>query len=213
MDYFNKLETKYKLMIGGVVAVLFLGISLRLIFKPQKEMINTHTQISSSYAINQTSESSSHPIVDEMYVDIKGAVAKPGIYKVDATMRVLNVVELAGGFLKEADDKQINLSERVSDQMVIYIPKEGEEIAEVVSSQKTNPNQETHSNGENNQLVNLNTAEMEELKTLNGIGEKKAENILRYREEKGSFKSIDELKEVDGIGEKTFEQLKSSITV
>lgn len=204
MDIIEKLKEKHYIVIGGIFGLIVFIMLLYNVFKPKPDLVMETTQNSTTYSMVSSSEQMS----DEMYVDIKGAVVKPGIYKVNATMRVLTVVEMAGGFLPEADDRQVNLSERVSDQMVIYIPKEGEELAEVTPSKNASSKDET-----TNTLVNLNTATIEELKTLNGVGEKKAENILRYREEKGSFKSIEELKEVDGIGEKTFEQLKSSITV
>ncbi|MGY3703984.1 hypothetical protein BW731_02000 [Vagococcus martis] len=204
MDIVEKLKEKGYIVIGGIFGLIVFIMLLYNVFKPKPDLVMETTQSSTTYSTVTSSEEMS----DEMYVDIKGAVVKPGIYKVNATMRVLTVVEMAGGFLPEADDRQVNLSERVSDQMVIYIPKEGEELAEVTPSKNASSKDET-----TNTLVNLNTATIEELKTLNGVGEKKAENILRYREEKGSFKSIEELKEVDGIGEKTFEQLKSSITV
>lgn len=204
MDIIEKIKEKGYIVIGGIFGLIVFIMLLYNVFKPKPDLVMETTQSSTTYSTVTSSEEMN----DEMYVDIKGAVVKPGIYKVNATMRVLTVVEMAGGFLPEADDRQVNLSERVSDQMVIYIPKEGEELAEVTPSKNASSKDET-----TNTLVNLNTATIEELKTLNGVGEKKAENILRYREEKGSFKSIEELKEVDGIGEKTFEQLKSSITV
>ena len=66
----------------------------------------------------------------KMYVDIKGAVKLPGMYEVSSDMRVLNVIDMAGGLTLEADDQQVNFSQKVEDQMVIYIPKEGEEVSE-----------------------------------------------------------------------------------
>lgn len=204
MDIIEKLKEKSYIIIGGILGVVIFIILLYNVFKPKPNLVTEITQSSTAYSTVISSEKPS----DDMYVDIKGAVVKPGIYQVNATMRVLTVVEMAGGFLPDADDRQVNLSERVSDQMVIYIPKEGEELDEAIPSKTM-----SQKDDETKHLVNLNTATIEELKTLNGVGEKKAENILRYREEKGSFKSIEELKEVDGIGEKTFEQLKSSITV
>lgn len=161
-----------------------------------------------------TSESSSEIKSDsKMYVDIKGAVVKPGMYEVTPEMRILNVIELSGGLLKEADDKQINFSQRIEDQMVIYIPKEGEEIAELQNIVAVTGTNDKSVKGENEGKINLNQASKEELMTLNGIGEKKAEKIIEHREEKGSFESIEDLKKVNGFGEKTFESLRESITI
>ena len=146
----------------------------------------------------------------KMYVDIKGAVKLPGMYEVSSDMRVLNVIDMAGGLTLEADDQQVNFSQKVEDQMVIYIPKEGEEVSENIGLVNGGESGQT---SEEEGKVNLNQASKEELMTLNGVGEKKAEKIIEHREENGSFKSIEEIKNVNGFGEKTFESLKSSITI
>ncbi|MEG0254927.1 MAG: helix-hairpin-helix domain-containing protein [Vagococcus sp.] len=161
---------------------------------------------------NKVEESEELVANDKMYVDIKGAVKKPGMYEVSSAMRVLNVVELAGGLMSDADDKQINFSEKLEDQMIIYVPKEGEEIPELKVHNEKNEEGNKRESKESNK-VNINQAEKEELMTLNGVGEKKAEKIIEYREENGSFKTIEDLKNVNGFGEKTFESLKESIIV
>ena len=148
--------------------------------------------------------------LSKMYVDIKGAVKLPGMYEVSSDMRVLNVIDMAGGLTLEADDQQVNFSQKVEDQMVIYIPKEGEEVSENIGLVNGGESGQT---SEEEGKVNLNQASKEELMTLNGVGEKKAEKIIEHREENGSFKSIEEIKNVNGFGEKTFESLKSSITI
>lgn len=198
-----------KIIFLGGVTLLFLVSIYMLVFASDQEELAIPTFMTEE----STTVMSEELIVieNEMYVDIKGAVKNPGIYLVDASTRVLGVVELAGGFLEEADDKLVNLSERVSDQMVIYIPKEGEEISEQVERVV---NQEKIPEGSSDSsLVNLNTGTKEELTTLNGIGDKKAENIINYREINGSFKTVEDLKKVDGIGEKTYESLKDSVCV
>ncbi|MGX6969760.1 helix-hairpin-helix domain-containing protein [Vagococcus bubulae] len=209
MNRFKKTEEKKWILIGIaslIMVIIFLAVRLfssnNMIVEETQNIMTSSTTLESTEVISDRT--------DDMFVDIKGAVKNPGIYQVTGNMRVLNVVELAGGFLSEADDKQVNLSERVVDQMVIYIPKEGEKL-EDLSLIKANEKSEQESS--KSDLINLNTATIDELKTLNGIGEKKAESIIRYREEKGLFKAIEDLKNVDGIGEKTFENLKSSLTI
>ena len=143
-----------------------------------------------------------------MYVDIKGAVKMPGMYEVSSDMRFLNVIDLAGGLLEEADSQRVNFSQKVEDQMVIVIPKVGEELDEIVAvSNQGNSTEEATSK------VNINQATKEELMTLNGVGEKKAEKIIDYREEHGSFQTIEELKKVNGFGEKSFDSLAEYITI
>lgn len=148
------------------------------------------------------------------FVDVKGAVKKPGIYQVESNTRLFDVVRLAGGLAKDADQKKINLAQQVSDQQVVFIPKIGEEVpAEYATPVATGSTATATDSGQATNLVNLNTATAEELQQLTGIGEKKAELIIQYREEQGGFKQIEDLKQVSGIGDKTFESLKDSITV
>ena len=152
---------------------------------------------------------------EKWFVDIKGAIKFRGMYPVETDMRIFDVIELAGGLSEEADRNQVNLAEHVRDQMVIYIPKVGENLAEVMlpTETSTSHHDSDHAQAENETLVNLNTATAQELQTLSGIGEKKAEAIITYRETNGSFQTIDDLKKVKGIGEKTFDSLKESITI
>ena len=140
-------------------------------------------------------------------VDIKGAVSNPGVYKMDEGQRMIELIEKAGGLLEEAESKAINFAQKVEDQMVVYIPKVGEEDIKIIES----PVNETTTSTDTK--ININEADASLLMTLNGIGASKAANILQYREEKGYFKTIEEIKNVSGIGEATFNQLKESITV
>lgn len=172
-------------------------------FSDQSEVVSV-----SSQAAPQSPESQSG------FVDVKGAVKKPGIYQVEGNTRLFDVVRLAGGLAKDADQKKINLAQQVSDQQVIFIPKIGEEVpAEYAVPVAAGSTAAATDDGQATSLVNLNTATTEELQQLTGIGEKKAELIIQYREEQGGFKQIDDLKQVSGIGDKTFESLKDSITV
>lgn len=136
-------------------------------------------------------------------VDIKGAVSRPGVYEVMEGERVIDVIERAGGFLENADSLQVNLSQRVHDEMVIYVPAQGETIP-VATFQPA-------SSGTNNGKININTASATELQSLPGIGPQKAEAIIHYREENGPFQKVEDLMKVSGIGEKTFEKLKEHI--
>ncbi|OJG69072.1 comEA protein [Enterococcus moraviensis] len=133
---------------------------------------------------------------------------KPGIYEGHLQMRVWDVVMLAGGVKDDADTKQVNFAERIKDQMVIYVPKVGEEVQH---NEKSTDSQISQSDTVDK--VNLNQATETELQTLSGVGQKKAQEIIRYREENGGFKSIDDLKNISGFGEKTVEKLKEFITV
>lgn len=168
----------------------------------QKEQKNSETELAEP--IEQA------PII--VMVDVKGAVKHPGVYEVDTASRVIDAVTLAGGYLENADTRLINHAQKLQDEMVIYIPLEGEEPLDVADSLTTMPNGSSGS-GSSDGKVNLNTADETALMTLPGIGPAKAQAILAYRQEIGSFKVIEDIKSVSGIGDKTFERLQELITV
>lgn len=147
--------------------------------------------------------------------DIKGAVLYPGVYEVELGMRIQDLIDKAGGAQPEADMKSLNLAQLLEDQMMVYVPKNGENlnssaIEEEVSSQLVyTPSAAT----ENSALIDLNMADAAKLQELNGIGEKKADLIIQYRKEQGPFQTIEDLMKVKGIGEKTFEALKDQVWV
>ncbi|WP_456273965.1 helix-hairpin-helix domain-containing protein [Bacillus sp. AK031] len=143
-------------------------------------------------------------VANEIFVDVKGAVKKPGIYKAVMGERVNDLIIRAGGFTQDAGEDSVNLAQKVVDEMVVYVPEEGEEGAAAVPSI-------TDTQGE--AVLDINAAEKEDFEKLPGIGPSKAEAIIVYRTENGPFKTIDELKEVSGIGDGTFAKLKDSVTV
>lgn len=149
------------------------------------------------------------PISEEVLIDIKGAVFQPGVYRMKVGDRVIDAVETAGGFLDDADTRKVNLASLLSDEMVIIVPREGdEEEAEVLIISDNSPAPDSA-----DKKININSASQEELATLTGIGPAKAKAIIGYREEHGLFKSIEEIMKVSGIGDKSFEKLKDEITV
>ena len=136
-------------------------------------------------------------------MEVKGAVKKPGVYELSEGARVLKAIEMAGGYLASSNSNHINHAERVKDEMVIYVPLEGEEVEEMSIS--TSSSQSS--------LVNINNADAAGLTTLPGIGAAKAEAIISYREQSGGFKEKKDLTKVTGIGQKTYEKLEPLITV
>ncbi|CRH88981.1 ComE operon protein 1 [Chlamydia trachomatis] len=145
-------------------------------------------------------------------VDVKGAVAKPGLYELKAGARVNDAITAAGGFAANADQKSINLAQKVSDEAVAYVAASGENISVVNSSAKTDTSS-AESESADTDLVNLNTATAADLQTITGIGAKRAADIIVYREANGGFKSVDDLNQVSGIGDKTLENIRPYVTV
>jgi len=133
-------------------------------------------------------------------VDIKGEVKSPGVYEVDQTSRVNDVIKLAGGFTEEADESHVNLAQKVQDEMIIIVP----ELDDLTS--------ESYKISEG-EKVKINFATQEEIETLNGIGPAKAQAIIQYRDENGFFQKAEELLEVSGIGEKVLENIRDEIQI
>ncbi|MFE2777048.1 MULTISPECIES: helix-hairpin-helix domain-containing protein [Lactobacillales] len=171
--------------------------------------------------VGEESETNANSAPNETwYVDIKGAIKVPQVVPVTPGMRVHDVVEMAGGVTGEADQSQVNLAQLVTDQMVIYVPKVGEEVSPsteaLVADSKVTESAVSESSGDgtsDGDLVNINTADTTMLQTLSGIGEKRAADIINYRETNGLFETVDDLDQVSGIGEKTMEKLRPLITV
>lgn len=171
--------------------------------------------------VNEESETNANSAPSETwYVDIKGAIKVPQIVPVTPGMRVHDVVEMAGGVTGEADQSRVNLAQLVTDQMVIYVPKVGEEVSPstetLVADSQVTESAVSESSGDgtsDGDLVNINTADTTMLQTLSGIGEKRAADIINYRETNGLFETVDDLDQVSGIGEKTMEKLRPLITV
>lgn len=134
-----------------------------------------------------------------IYVDIGGAVHKPGLYTLDKGARVKDGITAAGGALPDADMSGVNLAKKLNDEEKLYIPKQEESSSPQMSSEST-------SSG----VVSIQNGSKEELMTLPGVGEKTAEKIMEYRSAH-PFTKVEDLKEVPGIGEKTFESLKNNI--
>ncbi|MCI8669094.1 MAG: ComEA family DNA-binding protein [Lachnospiraceae bacterium] len=144
----------------------------------------------------------------EVFVQVCGAVRTPGVYKVSSTLRVFQAIEAAGGVTEQADINAVNLARPVTDEMYIYIPT----VAEVQENSGVDDGTETFSEPGNNK-ININTATREELMTLKGIGEAKADAIIMYREETGGFTEISQIMNISGIKEAAFNKIKDSIAV
>lgn len=163
-------------------------------------------------------------VVDTIFIDIKGEIKYPGVYEMQLGDRVIDAVQMAGGFTDEATTDNVNLSKRLKDETVIIIPsylknydniiiKNDYEIDrndDIVQSEKNENDEKIESSSS---LININTASVVELMSLDGIGESKAKAIIEYRDINGDFENILDIKNVSGIGESIYEKIKDYITV
>lgn len=147
-----------------------------------------------------------------VYVYICGEVIKPGVYELSGDSRIYEAVDAAGGFTENAAREYVNLASKVSDGMQITIYNR-EEAASLQADSAPVGENAGKSGTSGSGLVNLNTATKEELMTLKGIGESKAEDIIRYREKSGGFKKIEDIMKISGIKEAGFQKIKDNITV
>ena len=205
----NKWEEMNWKVKGSVLFVcLIIGMGLFWMSRQGEEVEEVAPSLSETTILSQEVEDKT-TVSTVIYVDVKGEVHHPGVYQMKAENRVKDLIEAAGGFTPSADDQKMNLAQLLEDQMVIVVPKKGEEVNSELAQAPAPHKKEVGKEGK----VNINTATVEELKTLKGIGEKKAEAIIEYRKKNGSFKNKEELMKVRGIGKKLYESFQERVIV
>ncbi|MBF1211249.1 MAG: helix-hairpin-helix domain-containing protein [Granulicatella sp.] len=205
-DKWEEMDSKIK--VGVLCICLIIGMGLFWMNRQGEEVEEAATSLAETTILPQEVEDKT-TISTVIYVDVKGEVHHPGVYQMKAENRVKDLIEAAGGFTPLADDQKLNLAQLLEDQMVIVVPKKGEEVNSELDQAPTSQKKEVGKEGK----VNINTATVEELKTLKGIGEKKAEAIIEYRKKNGSFKNKEELMKVRGIGKKLYESFQERVIV
>lgn len=199
-----------KILLIIILGIILLISTMLYYLKDESEELEDITLLTTTKQITTKTEM--------IFVDIKGSVNKPGVYKFNINDRVIDAINKAGGLTKNANTNNINLSQKLTNEMVVYVYSD-DEIKK--GNNKLTCNTLCENNiievnncveNTNEDLININTATLEELLTLPGIGESKAKSIIEYREE-NKFKNIEELMNVNGIGESLFEQIKNKITI
>ena len=233
----KKIDKDY-VIIGVIViaVIIFMIINLGKIKefenKDNDKMTNVESSINtdndkSEENKEQKDDNSKEQIVNGggIFVHIDGYINNPGVYEIKENDRIKTLIDKAGGFKEGYSIKNINLAAKLSDGDKIYIPSVSEEK---VSENNNNNNININSSGKgqnvkndrnnvsvmkNNSKININTANISELKQITGIGESTANKIIDYRENVGKFKKIEDIKEVKGIGDAKYESLKNKITI
>lgn len=224
MIYYLKKYWKYLLTL---ILVLFLFAIIGY-FKEKNDEISTKSIKKLSNVSKKTSN------LKTLFVDVKGAVNAPGVYELEDGKRVIDAINLAGGFSDKADTINVNLSKRLTDEMFIVIYTKQEIYNYKKSNETSNINcasfecvcpdvkndacieknlKAENNKKETNNKVSINNATKEDLMSLTGIGESKANAIINYRNENGLFKQIEDIKNVSGIGDSVFEKIKNNITL
>lgn len=219
---------KYKYIITLVMVIGIIGWGYLLKTNLNKNSVVINQEVVENLEKDEEVQSE---IIEETFVtvDIKGAVKNPGVYTVKSTAIINDVVKMAGGLTKKANTSLINLAKTVTNEMVIIIYTDEEvkksnivdTVVEVIEKECVCPNikndgcinteiDETISN-KGDKLININTASLEELMSLPGVGEAKAKAIISYRDNK-RFEKIEDILNVSGFGDNLYEQIKIHIT-
>jgi competence protein ComEA len=201
---------KLKRNIGFVIAVCTIAIIFSVSFIrnfDNSSVPDDHFQLFTEPSATTIEQASQTETLDDkiVVVDVKGAVIKPGVYEMNLGQRVVHAIEKAGGFLKDANQDVINLALLLEDEMVVFVPKIGDDVIEIEGT--------NISAVKDNGKINVNAATAEELQKIPGIGPAKASAIISYRDENGKFKNIEDLIKVTGIGKKTVEKMSNFIVV
>ncbi|MBC1501119.1 ComEA family DNA-binding protein [Listeria weihenstephanensis] len=197
----------YKKYIIGV-AVLLVAIGLFFFNQDQEEAAVPTAAVAKEETPAKEAKGTEVASTKMLIVDVKGAVNKPGVYELAPDSRVKDAILKAGGLSSEADVKLLNMAQKVTDEMVVYAGKVGEEGLTPVTTTAG-----AEATGTDSSKININTADATALQTIPGIGAVKAQAIIDHREKEGLFTTIADLAKVSGIGAKTVERLSEHITV
>lgn len=214
------MKKKHKILLGMLVLAgcLLFGCEKRRteLFTEEKQDTVSETLDASGLEEQELQSSQQITVSQTVFVHVCGAVENPGVYELAGDARVYQAVEAAGGFLPEACEEYVNQAGALTDGKRLYIPTE-DEVRELSQEGKDTLTEELllQSDSETDPadgLVNINTASMEELCTLPGIGEGKARHIISYRESTGKFEQIEDIMKVEGIKEGLFGKIRDLIT-
>ena len=216
------MNRKYKIILGAVCVALSIFLGYLKIKAAADEEVFTSAEADDPEPQEDTTEIPP----EELVVHVCGCVNSPGVYRLKPGSRIIEAVEKAGGFTDEADNSVINLADRLTDGMQIYVPAMNPEPDETrtpgqyvrqadnIPGQGTDPYAGSGPNaGTDSGKVNLNTASKDELMTLNGVGASRADAIIAYRTENGPFASTEEIMNISGIKDGLFGKIKDKITV
>ena len=198
----NKLGIRGKIFISGLVIIILL---ITGIFLKSTEYADYTEEFEEETIDDKNNETILEEVIPEIKVYVIGAVMTEGVATLDEGSRIEDAINLAGGLTEDADKNRINLAAFLTDGQMIYVPKISDNTGEVEIIESDI--------GISNGKININTAGIDELKKLDGIGDSTAQKIIDYRKSNGKFQSIDDLKKISGIGTAKFNNIKDKITV
>ena len=221
------IDLKNKKIIGLAIITIIIFIASIFLYKQNSsnafkeeymteiftEESNDNMEYDSSMKENTDNSNENNLEKNKIVVEIKGEVARPDVYQLEEGSIIKDLIDMAGGVTEEADLSRINRAEELLNHELIIIGNINDETESSVVQNNSTYSSNGNNSDKGNTLININTADLEQLKEITGIGNIKAQSIIDYREANGGFKSLEELKNVDGIGDKTFEKIKEQITL
>lgn len=202
-----------------ILGVVFLLSSLFLYYKNKSKVFkdeymnniyveseSNNETVNSSVNVFSSNVDTENQKKSLIIVEIKGEVKNPDVYEIEDGSIIRDLINLAGGLTGEANTDGINRAEKLRGNQLIVIPNK----SDIASGNIINQNSSTTNNSS---VININTAPLEELKKITGVGDVKAQSIIDYRDKNGGFKSVEELKNIDGIGSKVFEKIKDQVGI
>lgn len=233
-------EKLNQILLGIIVALQIMTISIVVLCSDcykkegQENIDNEITLVEKNEVLDEVNVTNVENIY-KVRVDVKGAVKNPGVYELENNARVIDAINLAGGLKSSASTKYLNLSKKVTDEMIIYVytttQVKNMNVGEIVKEECSCPlidcsscaganiivNDTSISDSTNNEVssekISINNGTKEELMTLSGIGESKALAIIEYRTSNGGFTKIEDIMNVSGIGESAYSKIKDYITL
>ena len=213
---------------GKIFIILFIVFTIYTVIDTYSFQTNTSSKPKTVQKEN-TIKKEEKEVSKNILVDVKGEVNTPGVYELTVSNTVMDAINKAGGLTKISDTSNINLSKKLEDEMVIivYSKSEIEKMNEeekiecppcnnaciTEEDEKAKLDEENETKNIQTGKVNINTADIETLQTLTGIGEVKAQAIIDYRNKNGGFKTLEDIKNVSGIGDSVYEKIKDNITL
>ncbi|MEG1255136.1 helix-hairpin-helix domain-containing protein [Clostridium sp.] len=211
----EKIIGSVTILVLSVVFLSFGYFSNKADNESYEEVFTNNDTGKASQAITEAvtiKEGEEQGVKSTIVVDIKGAVKNPKEYELKDGARIRDLIDVSGGLTEDADKDRIYFSKVLKDEQCIKIYRIGEdeeELGDMITNDTEGSSGAINSNGK----ININKATLEELQTLSGIGEVKAQSILEYREANGKFNTIDELANITGIGAKTVEKLRDKVDI
>jgi competence protein ComEA len=196
--------TRRQALFGAIALLLALALGGRWLMRPEASAQALAVEPVTPTATSAATTAEPPP---EVVVDVVGAVARPGLYRLDDGSRIADAIALAGGATRKANLSAVNLAAPLLDGTQIVVPRKGEPVPAPSAAGAAVPG----SAGAPGAPIHLNSASLEELETIPGVGPVTAQRIVEFREQNGPFRSVEELDAVSGIGPKRLEQMRELV--